>query len=83
MILLAELRRLPEHRAVLGRISVLGRRDRRVCRSEEKSGSAGQPIREDAGSTGRLNTRSADGRVFGGFRRPEPASATIVNWIAF
>ena len=57
MILLADLRRLPEHRALLGRVSGLGRRDRRGCRSEEEPGSAGQPIREDASSTGRPNTR--------------------------
>ena len=57
MILLADLRRLPEHRAALGRMPGLGRRERRVCRSEKESGSTGKPIREDAGSTGRPNTR--------------------------
>lgn len=61
MILLVDLRRLPEHRAVLGRISSLGRRERRVCCSEEVSGSTGRPINEDAGSTGRPNIRWAAG----------------------
>lgn len=58
--LLADLRRLPEHPAGLGRIGGLVARGS-ICRSNEESGSAGPSIKVKAGSTGRLNTRSAVG----------------------
>lgn len=51
-LVLADLRRLPEHPVGLGRISGL-ERDRQICRSNEESGSAGPSIKGKAGSTGR------------------------------
>ena len=57
---LAEPQRLPEHPVGLGQILSL-ERDRQICRSNEESGSGGPSIKGKAGSTGRPNTRSADG----------------------